>query len=75
MYKGNTVDYYTTHTAARKLLVTPTTIIHWIRMGKIKTIKTVGGHRRIPASEIDRIWEMMNKDFEEGRHAKNKNME
>lgn len=60
-------SFYTTHTAAKKLLVTPTTIIQWIKDGKIKTMKTLGQHRRIPAKEIDRIWEEMDKDFNKCR--------
>ena len=31
------------------------TIRRWINDGKINAIKTVGGHNRIPASEIDRL--------------------
>lgn len=61
--KDQEKKFYTTHTAARKLLVTPTTVIKWIQMGKIKTIKTLGKHRRIPAAEIDRIWAEMSKYF------------
>ena len=53
------VSFYTTHTAAKKLLVTPTTIIAWIKGGRIKTMRTIGKHRRIPAEEIDGIWEEM----------------
>lgn len=59
----NNMKYYTTYEAARKLLVTSATIIKWIKDGKIKAIKTIGGHRRIPASQVDRIWAEMSKDF------------
>jgi putative resolvase len=41
---------------ARKLLgVTTWTIQQWDRQGKIKCVRTVGGRRRIPESEIKRI--------------------
>ena len=53
-------NFYTTFSAAKALYVTPPTIIQWIKKGHIKCIKTFGGHRRIPAGEIKRIWEEMN---------------
>lgn len=51
--------FFTTHEAAEKLMVTPTTVILWINDGKIKCRKTLGGHRRIPISEIDRVLKEM----------------
>jgi putative resolvase len=51
--------YYTTDEAARILCVTPVTIINWVKDGKIKCIRTLGGHRRITASEIERVLELM----------------
>jgi excisionase family DNA binding protein len=47
--------YFTTHQAAAMLFVTPTTVIAWAAKGKIKYIKTIGNHRRIPTTEIDRL--------------------
>lgn len=41
--------------ASRILGVSVDTLRKWDRLGKIKTIKTPGGHRRIPLSEIRRI--------------------
>ena len=41
--------------AARVLGVSPDTIKRWIYQGKIKSIKTPGGHHRIPTVEIDRL--------------------
>jgi putative resolvase len=35
--------------------VTPKTIRNWDRIEKIKTVRTQGGHRRIPLSEIESI--------------------
>lgn len=52
-------EYWTTHQAAIKLGVTPTTVIKWINDGHIKVRKTLGKHRRIPDSEIQRVYSLM----------------
>ena len=57
------LQVYTTWKAAKELLVTPTTIIKWIREGRMKTIRTVGGHRRIPREEIKKVKDIMWKDM------------
>jgi molybdopterin-binding protein len=41
--------------AALELCVSFPTIKQWIYKRKIRTIKTAGGHHRIPQSEIDRL--------------------
>ena len=41
--------------AARELGVSYPTIKQWIYHRKIKSIRTAGGHHRIPRSEIDRL--------------------
>lgn len=41
--------------AAEKLGVTTKTIRNWEEKGKIETVRTPGGHRRIPLFEIDRL--------------------
>lgn len=46
---------YTLSEAAKILGVHPKTIQRWDREGKIRCIRTVGGRRRIPESEIKRI--------------------
>ena len=46
---------YSIGEASKKLGVTIKTIREWDKLNKIKTIKTPGGHRRIPKEEIDRI--------------------
>ena len=43
------------HDAARELGVSYPTIKQWIYHGKIKSVRTAGGHHRIPRSEIDRL--------------------
>lgn len=47
--------YYTTHEVANLLGVSAQTIIKWIKDGKIFAYKTLGGHRRIGRSEIDKL--------------------
>jgi molybdopterin-binding protein len=41
--------------AARRLGVSYPTLKQWIYRGKVRTVKTVGGHHRIAQSEIDRV--------------------
>ena len=41
--------------ASRILGISYPTLKQWIYHGKIKTVKTPGGHHRIPESEIDRM--------------------
>jgi putative resolvase len=40
---------------AKLLGVSPSTIRNWDREGKIESIRTLGGHRRFPMSEIERL--------------------
>ena len=46
---------YTLKEAKRLLGVTTKTIQRWDKEGKIRVVRTVGGRRRIPESEIKRI--------------------
>ncbi len=39
--------------AAQSLGISYPTLKHWILSGKIKTVKTPGGHHRIPVGELD----------------------
>jgi molybdopterin-binding protein len=41
--------------AAHELGVSYPTLKQWIYRGKIKSIKTAGGHHRIPRTEVDRV--------------------
>lgn len=41
--------------AARVLGVSYPTLKQWIYRGKIRTVKTPGGHHRVPEQEIDRL--------------------
>ena len=40
---------------ARMFRVNPKTVTRWARAGKISAIKTLGGHRRFKASEIEQL--------------------
>jgi len=51
--------FVTTHEAAQLLNITPTTVIQWVKDGDIRTVKTKGGHRRIPMTEIEKIMKKM----------------
>ena len=41
--------------AANILGISYPTLKQWIYRGKLKTVKTPGGHHRVPESEIDRL--------------------
>jgi excisionase family DNA binding protein len=41
--------------AARRLGVTPVTVQRWVDAGYLSALRTVGGHRRIPATEVRRL--------------------
>ncbi|TAM81570.1 MAG: helix-turn-helix domain-containing protein [Acidobacteria bacterium] len=49
------MEYLGVREAARRLGVSYPTVKQWIYHGKIRTVKTVGGHHRIAQSEIDRL--------------------
>ena len=41
--------------AARALGISYPTLKQWIYRGKIRSVKTAGGHHRIPHTEVDRV--------------------
>ena len=43
------------HEAAQLVGVSYPTLKQWIYNGKIKSVKTAGGHHRIPKSEVERL--------------------
>ena len=49
------MDLLKLHDAARELGVSYPTIKQWIYHRKIKSVRTAGGHHRIPRTEIDRL--------------------
>ena len=44
---------------AKLFRVNPKTVTRWARAGKLNAIRTLGGHRRFRASEIQRCLEEM----------------
>ncbi len=48
-------SYLTTSQAAKLLSVSPDTVLKWVRAGKVKSRRTLGGHFRIPISELNII--------------------
>ena len=44
-----------TSEVALKLHVSPKTVSRWAKEGRLPYLSTLGGHRRFPASEIDRL--------------------
>jgi len=56
MSSKSTMTEHVTLSAASKLLgVTVRSLRKWSDEGKLKTIRTVGGHRRVATSEIRRL--------------------
>ena len=47
--------YITTGQAGRAFGVTAGAVKKWIRQGKIRAIRTPGGHFRIPIDEVERL--------------------
>ncbi len=50
--KDKQKDYLTTSQAARLLSVSADTVLKWVKAGKVKSYRTLGGHFRIPVSEL-----------------------
>ena len=55
-------NYITTSRLAKLCGVSRFTIINWVKQEKITSIKTAGGHRRIPISEVITCLENFQKD-------------
>ena len=55
-------DCLTTTELAKLCGVSRFTIINWVNQGKIRTMKTVGGHCRIPVSEAISFYEAFHKE-------------
>lgn len=52
--RRKSANLLTPREAAQVLGISYPTLKQWIYHGKLRTIKTVGGHHRVPESEIDR---------------------
>jgi molybdopterin-binding protein len=55
MPNGSPKKLYLLRDACKVLGVSYPALKQWIYKGKIKTVKTPGGHHRIPETEIDRL--------------------
>jgi excisionase family DNA binding protein len=54
MAEGNrNKEYLTTSQVAGLLSVSPDTVLKWVKAGKIKSYRTLGGHFRIPLGALD----------------------
>jgi molybdopterin-binding protein len=49
------MNLFTPRQAAQVLGISYATLKQWIYKGKIRTVKTAGGHHRVPAKEVDRF--------------------
>lgn len=49
------MELFTPQEAARLISISYPTLKQWIYSGKIRSIKTPGGHHRIPRSEVERL--------------------
>ncbi|MEM2647665.1 MAG: helix-turn-helix domain-containing protein, partial [Candidatus Bathyarchaeia archaeon] len=48
--------------ACKRLGVHPNTLRKWDRQGKVRVVRTVGGRRRIPESEVERLMGVVKPD-------------
>src|SRR5689334_7747436 len=55
--------------ASRELRTSYPTVKQWIYRGKIRSVKTPGGHHRIPRSEIERLTRTVPKVDEKSRRS------
>jgi molybdopterin-binding protein len=49
------MELFKLHEAAARIGVSYPTIKQWIYKGKVRSVRTPGGHHRIPKSEIERL--------------------
>lgn len=52
-------EYLTPGEVARMLHVSPKTVNRWAHEGRLACIVTLGGHRRFPRQEVERIADQM----------------
>ena len=55
MAAENDMKLFSPREAAQVLGISYPTLIQWIYKGKIRTVKTAGGHHRVPEKEVDRF--------------------
>lgn len=52
---AHSISYLSTGKASALLSVTSDTILKWIKQGKLPTVRTVGGHHRIPKEAVSAL--------------------
>jgi molybdopterin-binding protein len=62
---------YTPRDAAQVFGIGYSSLKQWIYRGKLKTIKTIGGHHRIPESEVDRLLPRFSVSGSPGKRSRN----
>jgi len=62
-------DCFTSHEVSRVCGVAPITVGRWIRAGKLKAFRTVGGHRRILRSDLEAFMEAFGIPGDLGRRS------
>lgn len=63
------VDLIRLQDAAARIGVSYPTLKQWIYKGKIRSVKTPGGHHRIPVSEVERLTDSKIERGSDGRGA------
>lgn len=58
-------NFYTTHQVSRLCSVYPTTVINWIKEGKLPAYTTPGGHRRIRKGDLLNLMKKTNMPISE----------
>ena len=53
VYPGE--NFLRTSEVAKMLHVSPKTVSRWAKEGRLPHLSTLGGHRRFPATEIERL--------------------
>lgn len=56
-------EYLSVGKVAKIFKVSTEAIRKWIEKGKLRAIRTVGGHRRIPKNEVIRLLKKLNEDL------------
>lgn len=62
------LEFLTTSQAAKLLSVSSDTVLKWVKAGKIKSNRTLGGHFRIPTSEIKIFNGVTNEDLDKNQN-------
>ena len=55
------MDFLTPTEAGKRLRVSPITLRKWADKGLIQAVTTLGGHRRFPLSEVERLRQQQNR--------------